>query len=161
MLSDGRYYDWGYNSAGQLGDGRTTNSDVPVEVNLPTAVRRVFQGGSGASNGQTIAILVNGSVWAWGNNVKGQLGDGTKKSSDVPVPVNVPAGVTFVKVNSGGYSCYAIDSTGRLWAWGGNDNGQLGTGPAAARIETKPVDVGVHLTQVASTASNVAGLGQT
>ncbi len=161
LLGNGSYYDWGYNAAGQLGDGSTANSDVPVSVKLPAAVRQVFQGGSGAANGQTIAILANGSVWAWGNNEKGQLGDGTRTSSHVPVRVDVPAGVTFVKVNSGGYSCYAIDNTGRLWAWGGNDNGQLGTG-SSAKIENEPVDVGsrvTHVTQVSSTASNVAVLG--
>ena len=157
LLSNGSYYDWGYNSAGQLGDGSTVNSDVPVEVKTAAFVRQIFQGGSGATNGQTVAILANGSVWAWGNNKKGQLGDGNRTSSDVPVRVGVPAGVTFVHVNSGGYSCYAIDNSGRLWDWGGNDNGQLGTGGGAAP-ETRPVDVGIHLTQVSSTASNVAGL---
>jgi alpha-tubulin suppressor-like RCC1 family protein len=156
LFSNGTYYDWGYNAAGQLGDGSTANSAEPVEVKLPAAVRHVFQGGSGPTNGQTIAILTNGSVWTWGDNQRGQLGDGTKSSSDVPVTVTVPAGVTFVKVISGGYSCYAIDGSGRLWAWGGNENGQLGT-RGATRIVTKPVDVGIRLTQVSSTASNVAG----
>jgi alpha-tubulin suppressor-like RCC1 family protein len=159
LLSTGSYYDWGYNSAGQLGDGGTVNSDVPVEVKLPAVVRQVSQGGSGATNGQTVAILANGSVWAWGNDKKGQLGDGGRTNSDVPVPVDVPAGVIFVKVNSGGYSCYAIDNSGRLWAWGGNDNAQLGTG-TGVRIEPRPVRVGIRLTQVSSTASNVAGFEQ-
>jgi alpha-tubulin suppressor-like RCC1 family protein len=157
LLDNGTYYNWGYNSAGQLGNGGTVDSSVPVRVELPAHVRQVFQGGSGAMNGQTVAILANGSVWAWGNNSKGQLGNGTKASSDVPVPVDVPKGVTFEKVNSGGYSSYAIDRSGRLWVWGGNQNGQLGTG-AGARNERLPVDVGIHLTQVSSTASNVAAL---
>jgi alpha-tubulin suppressor-like RCC1 family protein len=157
LLSNGTYYNWGYNAAGQLGNGTTADSDVPVQVDLPSHVRQVFQGGSGATNGQTIVILTNGSVWAWGNNRKGQLGDGSTANSDVPVSVNVPKGVTFVKINSGGYSTYAIDRSGRLWAWGGNQNGQLGIGPGVA-IEAHPVDVGISLTQVSSTASNVAGL---
>jgi alpha-tubulin suppressor-like RCC1 family protein len=157
LLGNGAYYDWGYNAAGQLGDGGTVNSDVPVHVDLPSAVRQVFQGGSGPANGQTIALLANGSAWAWGANRDGQLGDGTTTSSDVPVSVQVPAGVRFVFVNSGGYATYAIDSSGKLWAWGGSQNGQLGTG-STARAETKPVDVGIHLKQVSSTASNVAGL---
>jgi len=157
LLSNGTYYNWGYNAAGQLGNGTTVDSDVPVQVDLPSPVRQVFQGGSGATNGQTIVILANGSVLAWGNNRKGQLGDGGTASSDVPVSVSVPKGVTFVKINSGGYSTYAIDRSGRLWAWGGNQNGQLGKGTGAP-IETHPVDVGVPLTQVSSTASNVAGL---
>jgi alpha-tubulin suppressor-like RCC1 family protein len=157
LLSNGAYYNWGYNAAGQLGDGNRTDSDVPVHVKLPATVRQVFQGGSGPTNGQTVAILSDGSVRAWGDNKRGQLGNGTTTSSDTPVRVHVPAHVRFVKINSGGYSCYAIASSGRLWAWGGNQNGQLGTG-SSARIETRPVDVGIRLTQVSSTASNVAGL---
>ena len=158
LLANGDYYDWGYNAAGQLGDGSTRNSAVPVKVGLPGPVTQVFQGGSGPTNGQTVAVLSGGSVWAWGNNQRGQLGDGTQTSSDVPVRVRVPAGVTFAKVNSGGYTSFAIDSAGRLWAWGGNDNGQLGTG-SGERVQTLPVSVGIRLTQVSSTASNVAGLG--
>lgn len=156
LLADGDYYDWGYNAAGQLGDGTTRDSAMPVKVNLPGAVTRVFQGGSGKTNGQTVAILKEGSVWAWGSNNRGQLGDGTTANSELPVRVHVPAGVTFVTVNSGGYTSFAIDSAGRLWDWGGNNNGELGTG-SAKRIATLPVDVGVHLTYVSSTASNVAG----
>ena len=156
LLSNGACYDWGYNAAGQLGNGSTTNSAVLVRVKLPAAVRQVFQGGSCPTNGQTIAILKNGSTWTWGDTELGQLGDGTTASSDVPVHVKVPAGVTLVNVNSGGYACEAIDRSGRLWAWGGNQNGQLGT-HSRLRIETRPVDVGIQLTQVSSTASNVAG----
>lgn len=156
LLGNGQYYNWGYNAAGQLGDGNTTASSVPVHVVLPAEVRQVSQGGSGPTNGQTIAILADGSVWTWGDNTKGQLGTGTRSSSDVPVAVEVPAGVTFTSVNSGGYSCYAIDGLGTLWAWGGNQNGQLGTG-SGTLAETKPVHVGLHLSQVSSTASNVAG----
>jgi alpha-tubulin suppressor-like RCC1 family protein len=157
LLANGDYYNWGYNAAGQLGNGTTTDSAVPVRVTLQAGVRQVFQGGSGAKNGQTIAILANGSVLAWGDNDRGQLGDGTRVSSDVPLRVEVPTGVTFVKVSSGGYASYAIDRSGRLWAWGDNRSGQLGTGPSTV-MATKPVSVGIPLTEVSSTAQNVAGL---
>jgi alpha-tubulin suppressor-like RCC1 family protein len=115
LLSNGAYYDWGYNPAGQLGNDSTANSDLPVRAELPAPVRQVFQGGSGPANGQTIAILANGSAWTWGANNNGQLGDGTTASSDVPVPVHVPADVRFVKVSSGGYASYAIDGSVSLW----------------------------------------------
>jgi alpha-tubulin suppressor-like RCC1 family protein len=75
----------------------------------------------------------------------------------VPVRVAVHRNVTFVKVSSGGYASYAIDSGGRLWAWGDNRSGQLGTG-SARHLATLPVEVGIRLTQVSSTAQNVAGL---
>jgi alpha-tubulin suppressor-like RCC1 family protein len=157
LLANGDYYDWGYNAAGQLGIGTTANSATPAKVDLPGPITQVCQGGSGPKNGQTVAILKNGSVWTWGNNDRGQLGIGTRTNSDIPVQVHVPGGVTFVKVNSGGYASYGIDNTGRLWAWGDNSNGQLGSG-SRFRSESLPVDVGIHLTQVSSTAQNVAGL---
>lgn len=157
LLANGAYYDWGYNAAGQLGDGTTTNSAVPVQVKLPSPVTEVFQGGSGPKNGQTIAILRNGSVWTWGDNDRGQLGIGTRTNALTPVKVHVPNSVTFVKVSSGGYATYAIDKTGRLWAWGDNTNGQLGT-DSKQRVDTAPVNVGIHLTEISSTAQNVAGL---
>ncbi len=157
LLGNGDYYNWGYNAAGQLGDGTTTDSAVPVHVAVPGPVRQVFQGGSGAKNGQTVAIVANGSVWAWGDNDRGQLGDGTRTSSDSPLRVAVPNGVSFVKVSSGGFASYAIDRTGRLWAWGDNRSGQLGTG-SGTPIATTPVSVGIHLTQISSTAQNVGGV---
>jgi alpha-tubulin suppressor-like RCC1 family protein len=157
LLGDGAYYDWGYNAAGQLGDGTTTDSAVPVQVSLPSPVAQVFQGGSGPTNGQTIAILKNGSVWMWGDNDRGQLGTGTKTNEATPVKVHVPSGVTFVTVSSGGFASYAIDKAGRLWAWGDNRNGQLGLG-SNDPSQTLPVDVGIHLTQVSSTAQNVAAV---
>jgi alpha-tubulin suppressor-like RCC1 family protein len=157
LLANGDYYNWGFNAAGQLGNGSTTNSAVPVKVAVPHPVSQVFQGGSGPKNGQTIAILRNGATWMWGDNDRGQLGIGTRTNSLVPVAVHVPEHVTFVKVNSGGYASYAIDSTGKLWAWGDNGSGQLGTG-AGIEHATLPVAVGLHVTQVSSTAQNVAGL---
>ncbi|MGH9081959.1 MAG: RCC1 domain-containing protein [Acidimicrobiales bacterium] len=156
LFADGAYYDWGYNADGQLGDGGTTNSSVPVQVKLPSPVSRVFQGGSGPNNGQTIAILEDGAVWAWGENDGGQLGTGTLTDAFTPLEVHVPSGVTFVKVSSGGYATYAIDTTGRLWAWGDNGNGQLGIG-SGHHTETLPTDVNIQLTQVSATAQNVAG----
>ena len=157
LFGNGADYDWGYNAGGQLGDGTTLESNVPVPVSLPGAVRQVFQGGSGPTNGQTVTTLVSGSVWAWGDNGGGQLGNGTRVSSDVPVRVAVPRGVSFVRVSSGGFATYAIDGSGRLWAWGENKKGQLGTGGTPA-VATKPITVGIHLSQVSSTAQNVAGL---
>lgn len=160
LMGNGAYYDWGYNASGQLGNGTTANSDVPVAVSLPGPVSQVFQGGSLGNNGQTVVILADHSVWAWGNNAWGQLGTGDKVNSSTPVSVDVPSGVRFVEVSSGGSSSYAIDTHGRAWAWGNNRSGQLGLGPGVS-TESVPTALGRRLAQVSSTANNVAGLSRT
>jgi alpha-tubulin suppressor-like RCC1 family protein len=155
LMADGTYWDWGYNKAGQLGDGSTSASDVPVQVSLPAAVTAVSQGGSLSDNGQTVALLSNGSVYSWGENAYGQLGTGAfKHHQSLPVATVVPTGITFVSVNSGGASEYAIDSTGDVWAWGQNNEGQLGIG--STENESSPVSVGIDASQVFSIAQDVA-----
>jgi alpha-tubulin suppressor-like RCC1 family protein len=159
LMADGSYYDWGYNQAGQLGDGSTTDSAVPVRVPLPGPVDQVFQGGSGPTNGQTIAVLADGSLWTWGNGTHGQLGNGSTRSSATPIRITLPHGAKPVTVASGGYASYAIDQTGRLWAWGRNTDGQLGTG-SSGPDQLTPVSTGITLTQISATAQNAAGLRQ-
>jgi alpha-tubulin suppressor-like RCC1 family protein len=157
LMADGAYYNWGYNQAGQLGNGTAVDSAVPVRVDLPAAAVRVFQGGSGPKNGQTIALLADGSLWTWGNGAYGQLGDGRAGNSTTPVRITLPSGHRPVAVASGGFASYAIDQSGRLWAWGRDDDGQLGTG-SSGPDQLRPVSTGLLLTQVSSTAQNAAGL---
>jgi alpha-tubulin suppressor-like RCC1 family protein len=157
LMADGSYYNWGYNQAGQLGNGTITDSAVPIHVALPEAVDQVFQGGSGARNGQTVAILANGTLWTWGNGTHGQLGNGGVNSSKTPIRITLPGGAKAAEVASGGYASYAIDLSGNLWSWGRNDDGQLGTG-RRGRDQLIPVSTGLSLTQISSTAQNAAGL---
>jgi alpha-tubulin suppressor-like RCC1 family protein len=156
LMGDGSYYDWGYNKDDQLGDGGSPFIPLPVLVRLPTTVAQVSQGGSDETNGQTVALLSDGSVWSWGSGRSGQLGNGSTDKASPPVQVSVPTGVTFTQVDSGGATCYAIDSSGNAWAWGDNNVGQLGTGGTTST--STPVSLGVVLSQVSSTATNVAGL---
>jgi hypothetical protein len=100
--------------------------------------------------------VASGSVWAWGDNDRGQPGNGTRTNSEVPLHVEVPKGVSFVTVSSEGYTSYAIDRSDRLWAWGDNKSGQLGTG-GSTTFATASVNVGIKLTEISSTAQNVAG----
>ena len=90
VMADGSYFDWGYNHADQLGNGTTVNSDIPVRVRLPAKIQQLSLGGSAPGNGQTVAILANGSLWAWGQNQYGQLGNGDVSSSSGPIEVDVP-----------------------------------------------------------------------
>lgn len=157
LMADGSYWDWGYNAYGQLGDGSTAASDVPVQVGLPAAVAKVAVGGSLPGNGQSVAILVNGSVYSWGADTNGQSGIGHCQAREVlPVAVKMPKNTTFVAVASGGASDYAIDSTGNLWAWGRDGDGQLGI--ASTKKHSSPVSLNFDASEVSSTAFNVAAL---
>ncbi len=82
LAADGSVWAWGYGGYGQLGDGNTDSSDIPVRVNGLRHVVSIAAGGNAA-----YALQSNGTVWAWGYGTYGQLGDGGTGSSDVPVQV--------------------------------------------------------------------------
>lgn len=156
LMADGAYYDWGYNAAGQVGDGSERLADVAVRVSLPGPVTEVSQGGSLPDNGQTMALLANGSLWEWGSNRFGQLGDGSFHKALRPLRLAEPPGVRFVKIDSGGATDYAIDSSGYLWAWGHDNLGQVGDG-LRRHAQRTPVRDDLRLSAVSSTAAEVAG----
>jgi alpha-tubulin suppressor-like RCC1 family protein len=78
---------WGYNADGELGDGGTANSDVPVKVKLPASTKVTAVA---AGELHSLAVTSTGTVLASGGNNFGQLGDGSYKGSDVPVKVDLP-----------------------------------------------------------------------
>lgn len=125
---------WGKNTAGQLGDGTSTNRLTPVEVvGMPTDTLGVA---AGAEFG--CSVISGGAVKCWGANDSGQLGNGTKTGSSVPVPVS-GLGSGVAQVRAGGFHACAVTTAGALKCWGGNAAGQLGDGSATVR--TTPVDV--------------------
>ena len=123
--SDGNVYAWGLNSSGQLGIGTTTSSLTPVKVALPSGItaKEIFAGPA-----FSLAIGNDGNIYAWGSNGTGQLGNGTKTNSSVPVMVSMPSGVTATAISAGSSFSLAIGSDGNIYAWGGNGYGQLGNG---------------------------------
>jgi len=159
LLADGQVWDWGYNTLGNLGDGNTTDSDVPVEVELPSAAVQVYQGGSEHPNGQSLALLANGQVWGWGNNTYGQLGNGgTTKVNATPVRASdLPAGVGFTSISTGGSTSYGLDTDGNVWAWGASGTGQVGNGGIRRKVLT-PVKVLSGATLISATADNTVAL---
>lgn len=123
--SDGNVYAWGDNREGQIGDGTTTSSTTPVAARLPDGVTA---GVLGVGYGFSVATGSDGVVYAWGSNGRGQLGDGTRSTSLLPVAVQTPAGVTFSAMSSGETHTLATGSDGSTYAWGWNTYGQIGNG---------------------------------
>src|SRR5438128_148657 len=74
--------------------------------------------------GFTVVVTPDGSVWTWGSNTNGQLGDGTTTSHATPAVLSTLSGVT--QVASGASHTIALKSDGTVWAWGANSFGQLG-----------------------------------
>jgi alpha-tubulin suppressor-like RCC1 family protein len=153
LLSNGDYYDWGYNAVGQVGNGGTTSVTTPFQVPLDAAVTQVALGGSAGSNGQSLALLADGTLWAWGNGQSYQLGNGVKGNQESPIQITPPTGVKYVAVASGGATSYGLTKAGGVWAWGYNANGEVGNGTTTKAKE--PVEVATDATQVSSTARDV------
>ena len=82
LFRSGTVWACGYNSNGQLGDGTTTDSWIPIQMNLITGVNSVEGGGV-----HSLILKNDGTVWACGRNVVGQLGNGTTIDSSIPVQV--------------------------------------------------------------------------
>jgi len=133
----GAVWAWGRNQRGQLGDGTFEDRAVPVRVaNLSGVIAVATEGVAGHS----LALRSDGTVWAWGQNNLGQVGDGT--STDRAVPVQVPGltGIVAIAVN-GWQASYALAGDGTLWSWGSNVAGQLGdaSAPYLGRSTPGPV----------------------
>lgn len=121
LLPDGTVRCWGYNEFGQLGDGTTMNSSIPVAVAGITNAITVAAG-----HHHTCALLADGTVRCWGSNQYGQLGDGTNDDAHIPVAVSGIFNVTAV--TPGAYHTCALLADGTVRCWGDNDFGELGDG---------------------------------
>ncbi|KAA5805771.1 S-layer homology domain-containing protein [Thermoanaerobacterium thermosaccharolyticum] len=126
LKNDGTVWTWGSNQYGELGNG-TTDKDphsTPVQVKGLSGIVAIVAG-----DGHTVALKNDGTVWTWGWNFCGQLGNGTTADSSTPVQVK---GISDVKAIAAGYwYTVALKNDGTVWAWGANDCGELGNGTTA------------------------------
>ncbi len=124
---------WGADLARQLGTGTSGNRSTPKATLAPAGVV-VTEGGRDHS----LALHADGDVWAWGGNEYGQVGTGVAFAVRA-IPERVPVVSEVLAIAAGWYFNLALDADGRVWAWGRNDDGQLGVVGAANR--TAPVHV--------------------
>jgi alpha-tubulin suppressor-like RCC1 family protein len=120
----GNVWAWGDNGFGELGNGTTTASPSPAVVSNLSNVVTIADGCCDDEFG--LGLKSDGTVWAWGANGIGELGNGTTVSSSTPVQVSGLAGVTGIAANWD--HALAVESDGTVWAWGYNGNGELGNG---------------------------------
>ena len=139
IVMDGEVWAWGRNEYGQLGNGVSgsgwygTDQATPVRVVGLTDVIAVAAGDE-----HSLALKSDGTVWAWGNNNIGQLGDGTP-SKEKSTPVQVVGLSDVIAIAAGNGHSIALTEDGNVWVWGLNNSGQLGDGTTNNR--STPVQV--------------------
>ena len=147
---------WGFNTAGQLGNGSVVTSNIPVAVTLPPLVTEIDSTSLVVGAAHSCAIVSAstsaaspvGSAICWGSNGYGQLGNSaaftTTSSSNVAVAA--ATGETFTSLTAGEYHTCGVTTAGAALCWGRNNAGQLGDGTTSLVGTSVPVTVGGSLT---------------
>jgi alpha-tubulin suppressor-like RCC1 family protein len=161
LRSDGTVWVWGDNEAGALANGtRTGYSAVPVKVAGLDNVTDIAAGFDASAVTRTNGISVAKTVWTWGANDSGELGDGTLTWRLTPVQVTgLPVYIAGV---SAGFRFTAVLGTdGKVWAWGDDSSGQLGNAPDYYHPVTRPVNTigsGKGITQISAGDEHMVAL---
>jgi alpha-tubulin suppressor-like RCC1 family protein len=162
--ADGTLWAWGYQLNGRLGTGTSGSSSTqsPTQVSGFTNAVAVSAG-----NEHSLVLKGDGTVWAFGSNQYGQLGDGTTTDRATPVQVTGLTGV--IAIAAGRLASYALQTDGAgggiVWAWGSNATGQLGDGSTLNRSTPVRVSNLPGITAIAAgyrsdAAMALAGNGQ-
>lgn len=127
IASDGTLWGWGDNATGELGaaPGTLSQSAVPVQIGADAGWSAVAAG-----NGYSLALRTDGTLWAWGRNTVGELGDGTTTEHDAPEQIGTAT--NWVSVSAGAWHALARRADGTAWAWGDDTFGTLGDGAAVS-----------------------------
>ncbi len=125
LRQDGTVWAWGANDYGQLGvgvSGEPRPSPRPVPGLADVAALAV-------GYAHALALRADGTVWGWGLNEDGEVGNGRSRAQPIPAAARLPQGVTPVQVAAGRDFSLALAADGRVWGWGANGGGQFGDGP--------------------------------
>ena len=121
IKTDGTLWIWGNNNSGQIGDNTISNKSSPVQtITFDTNWKQVSAGYN-----NTLAIKTNGTLWCWGSNSFGQIGDNTTVAKSSPVQT-ISGGNNWKQVASGNNISAAVKTDGTLWVWGFSGSGGLG-----------------------------------
>ena len=137
--ADGNLWTWGWDYYGQVGNGTPTgNVTAPAQITTGTTYTHVASGAV-----HSLALDADGNLWTWGYDGDGRVGNGAP-TGDVTAPAQVTTDTTYTTVAAGYYHSLALDADGNLWAWGNDNDGQVGNGAptgdvtAPAQITSEP-----------------------
>jgi len=155
IKTDGTLWSWGENIQGNLGTNNTVYRSSPVQVGTDTNWSTIAAGTRAA-----VAVKTNGTLWTWGNATNGQLG--TNNTTPITSsPTQVGAGTNWLLATGVFYARYAIKTDGTLWAWGQNNNGQLGTNNTVNTSSPVQIGSGTDWNRVYSMGSDSAAATKT
>lgn len=137
IKTDGTMWACGMNSDGQLGDGTLVSKTGFVQIGSGSAWSAVEAG----FRDHVLALKPDGTLWAWGKNNAGQLGDGT--TVDKLVPVKIGTDTDWKEISAGAGFSFAIKQNGTLWAWGYNLSGNFGDSSYVSSLV--PIQVGTDV----------------
>ena len=156
IKTDGTLWTWGDNSNGQLGDNTIANSPWGKSSPVQTIAFGTNWKQVSAGSGHTAAIKTDGTLWTWGSNNLGQLGDNTTAYKSSPVQT-VTFGTNWKQVSCGSIVTSAIKTDGTLWTWGGNGYGQLGDNTIVSKSSpVQTIAFGTNWKQISSGSNTVA-----
>lgn len=154
LRANGEVWTWGANDRGQLGDGSTTPRATPQPV-AGLGPARAAAANLFAMSRSTV-VLADGTVWSWGSNLHGQLGDGTILTRLTPVQAGTLTDA--VRVSAGLGFTVALRNDGSVWAWGDNRGGQLGNGSMTASLVPVPIPMPASIAAISAGTTNVLAL---
>ena len=143
IKTDGTLWLWGFNGYGRLGNNNTINRSTPVQIGSGTDWSMAV----GTNNQATAAIKTDGTLWTWGRDLDGILGKNTALVSSSS-PTQVGGQFNWSRISFASRSALAIKTDGTLWAWGQNNNYQLGDGTATNRSSPTQIGSGTKWTRV-------------
>lgn len=153
LQRDGTLWCWGHNAFGQLGTGGTTASASPVEI--PSGSETHKWSAVTAGDNHTCALREEGSLWCWGVNSYGRLGNGTVESA--LSPLRIGSATNWTQVSAGSLHTCGVQSDGGVWCWGANYSYELGMNGSTS----DPVLAPTRLSGNATWSEVVAGTGGT
>ncbi|OZG50417.1 InlB B-repeat-containing protein [Bombiscardovia coagulans] len=159
--TDGNLYGWGYNSNGQVGNGAAGLEPVgtPVRINTNIKFSNVSAGGW-----HSLAVSTDGEVYGWGLNTDGQVGNQSTAVQLTPTPIDratnkeALTGVKFTSVSGGGWHSLALDTNGKVWAWGADKYNQLGDGSNISQWHPVRVKSDISFTKISAGQFHSIGL---
>lgn len=135
IKTNGTLWSWGYNLYGKLGLNNTTNYFSPVQVGALTNWANV----SSNLGYSVVALKTDGTIWAWGYNGSGQLGQGN--TTDYSSPKQIGSLATWSSISVGNAHTVALKTDGTAWSWGKNVYGELGLGNSTNYSSPKQIGV--------------------